>query len=208
MNPTVIESILGMRGLAMGIVLILGILSIGSWAVIIGKIRELHGAYQEDLDVLEQLRNGTGAEALAEPRRYSALPILAGTALAAHERGRDVERALARTRRDARAEFESQLSFLATVAGIAPFFGLLGTVWGIMEAFLAIGATGATSIGVVAPGVADALLTTLIGLAVAIPAVVGYNLAIRRIRRLDLHMENFTSELAENLAASSGPPTP
>lgn len=192
-----------MRGTGLVIVTILGILSIGSWAVIIGKVRELHGAFQEDLAILAELRKGTVLANLAEPRRFSALPGLADRAMDAASQNRDVERALTRARGEARAEFESQLSFLATVAGIAPFFGLLGTVWGIMEAFLAIGATGATSIGVVAPGVADALLTTLVGLAVAIPAVVGYNLAIRRIRRLDLNMENFASELVERMDESA-----
>ena len=202
-SPTVIESILQMRGAALVIVTILGLLSVGSWGVIFGKFRELQGAFQEDLKILADLRNGVDVATLAEPSGFSALPGLADRAIDATSRNRDVERTLGRARAEARAEFESQLSFLATVAGIAPFLGLLGTVWGIMEAFLAIGATGATSIGVVAPGVADALLTTLVGLAVAIPAVVGYNLAVRRIRRLDLHMESFASELVERIGETN-----
>jgi biopolymer transport protein TolQ len=85
---------------------------------------------------------------------------------------------------------EGSLMFLATTGNITPFIGLFGTVWGIMDAFHGIGMTGSANLGAVAPGIAEALITTAAGLAVAIPGVVGYNYFLNRIKgvatRLDL----------------------
>jgi biopolymer transport protein TolQ len=88
---------------------------------------------------------------------------------------------------------------LATTAAAAPFIGLFGTVWGIMVAFRDIGATGSTSIVAVAPGISEALINTAAGLAAAIPALVGYNYFMNRIRRLKAAMEDFVLEFL-NLA--------
>ena len=90
---------------------------------------------------------------------------------------------------------EAGLAFLATTGSVAPFFGLFGTVWGIMDAFLSIGLRGSGNIQVVAPGVAEALITTLAGLAVAIPAVIAYNWFVSRIKELEDDMRHFSSEL-------------
>ncbi|MDX1623717.1 MAG: MotA/TolQ/ExbB proton channel family protein [Gemmatimonadota bacterium] len=92
-------------------------------------------------------------------------------------------------------DLESGLPFLATTGSVAPFFGLFGTVWGIMDAFLAIGLRGSGNINVVAPGVAEALITTLAGLAVAIPAVIAYNAFVARIKEVADEMGHFSSEL-------------
>jgi biopolymer transport protein TolQ len=88
---------------------------------------------------------------------------------------------------------------LATTAAAAPFIGLFGTVWGIMVAFHDIGLTGSTSLTVVAPGIAEALVNTAAGLAAAIPALVGYNYFAARLRRLREKMEDFALEML-NLA--------
>jgi biopolymer transport protein TolQ len=88
---------------------------------------------------------------------------------------------------------------LATTAAAAPFIGLFGTVWGIMVAFRDIGMTGSTSIVAVAPGISEALINTAAGLAAAIPALVGYNYFVNRIRRLRAAMEDFVLEFL-NLA--------
>lgn len=90
---------------------------------------------------------------------------------------------------------ERGLPFLATTGSVAPFFGLLGTVWGIMDAFLAIGLRGSGNIAVVAPGVAEALITTIAGLAVAIPAVIAYNYFVSQIKEIDDELRHFSSEL-------------
>ena len=90
---------------------------------------------------------------------------------------------------------EDGLPFLATTGSVAPFFGLLGTVWGIMDAFLSIGLRGSGNINVVAPGVAEALITTITGLAVAIPAVIGYNYFVSQIKEIGDELGHFSSEL-------------
>jgi len=89
---------------------------------------------------------------------------------------------------------EKALSFLATTASTSPFIGLFGTVWGIMDSFRGIGVTGSASLAIVAPGIAEALVTTAAGLFAAIPAVVAYNYYINRIRILATETENFSQE--------------
>ncbi len=105
-----------------------------------------------------------------------------------------LERALARARTMAVTEMENKVPFLATTASAAPFIGLFGTVWGIMNSFRNIGAKGAANLATVAPGIAEALVATAIGLVAAIPAVMGYNYLSRRIRVISAEMETFTND--------------
>jgi biopolymer transport protein TolQ len=105
-----------------------------------------------------------------------------------------IERALIRARTMAITEMENKVPFLATTASAAPFIGLFGTVWGIMNSFRNIGAKGAANLATVAPGIAEALVATAIGLVAAIPAVMGYNYLSRRIRVISAEMETFTND--------------
>jgi biopolymer transport protein TolQ len=105
-----------------------------------------------------------------------------------------LERALSRARTMAITEMENKVPFLATTASAAPFIGLFGTVWGIMNSFRNIGAKGAANLATVAPGIAEALVATAIGLVAAIPAVMGYNYLSRRIRVISAEMETFTND--------------
>lgn len=105
-----------------------------------------------------------------------------------------VERALQRATRVEAARLSQTLPFLATTASATPFIGLFGTVWGIMIAFGTIGATGSTSIVAVAPGISEALINTAAGLFAAIPALVGYNYYINKLRRARGEMEDFALE--------------
>ncbi len=89
---------------------------------------------------------------------------------------------------------ERALIFLATTGNITPFIGLFGTVWGIMDAFHGIGMTGSANLGVVAPGIAEALIATAAGLAVAIPGVIGYNYFLNRIKGAATRMDLFGLE--------------
>lgn len=91
------------------------------------------------------------------------------------------------------SDLSDRLNVLATIGSVSPFVGLFGTVWGIMRAFLAIGATQNTSLAVVAPGIAEALFATAIGLFAAIPAVIGYNRLLHRITRLEDRLQGFSS---------------
>ena len=92
------------------------------------------------------------------------------------------------------AFLERRVVFLATVANASPFLGLLGTVVGIMDSFWSIGERGSASLAVVAPGIAEALLATIIGLAAAIPAVIGYNWANNRLKAFNDQASNFSLE--------------
>ena len=94
------------------------------------------------------------------------------------------------------ARLESRLLFLATVGSTAPFVGLFGTVWGIMSSFQAIAASKNTNLAVVAPGIAEALFATAIGLIAAIPAVIFYNKISSEINRIGARFENFADEFS------------
>lgn len=93
------------------------------------------------------------------------------------------------------ARFEQRLPLLATAGSVCPFLGLFGTVWGVMTAFLDISTQGSTNIVVVAPGIAEALITTIAGLAVAIPAMVAYNFFVQRSRVLGLELEDLATSV-------------
>ncbi len=91
---------------------------------------------------------------------------------------------------------ESQMIILATAVSGSPFLGLLGTVWGVMDAFAGIAIAGTPNLAAMAPGVAGALVTTVIGLLVAIPAMFGYNFLITSLRSLIVQTDNFAAELS------------
>jgi len=93
------------------------------------------------------------------------------------------------------ARLEARLGILASVGATSPFIGLFGTVWGVMRAFMNIGTWGSTSLAVVAPGIAEALIATAAGLAAAIPAVVGYNFFLGLLRNESRAIEDFSSDL-------------
>jgi biopolymer transport protein TolQ len=105
-----------------------------------------------------------------------------------------VDRALLRASTVEVNKLESRVPFLATTASITPFIGLFGTVWGIMAAFQGIGATGSTSLGVVAPGIAEALIATAAGLFAAIPAVYFYNHLTNKVKLFASEMDDFSLE--------------
>jgi biopolymer transport protein TolQ len=106
-----------------------------------------------------------------------------------------VARVLRRSTTSETQRLEKYLSFLATTGSAAPFIGLFGTVWGIMDAFHGIGTSGSASLAVVAPGISEALVATAIGLVAAIPAVIGYNHFVNKINGLIGEMDNFCLEM-------------
>jgi biopolymer transport protein TolQ len=99
--------------------------------------------------------------------------------------------------------YESSMIFLASIVSGAPFLGLLGTVWGVMEAFSAVAEQQTAGIQQIAPGISAALLTTIAGLVVAIPSVFGYNILLASTRRLITEMENYASALADRIELES-----
>ncbi len=96
-------------------------------------------------------------------------------------------------------KLENGMSFLATAVSVSPFFGLFGTVWGVMMAFCGIAMVGKADISALAPGVSGALLTTVVGLLVAIPSLIGYNILTATIRKIIVYMDNFVEEFMSEL---------
>ncbi len=110
-----------------------------------------------------------------------------------------VERAMRRANVFELTRLENLLAFLATTGSITPFIGLFGTVWGIMNAFISIQSEKAAGLDVVAPGIAEALIATALGLAAAIPAVMAYNYFVRRLRVLESEIESFSHSYLNTL---------
>lgn len=138
---------------------------------------------------LSKVKRGSNQQNAADMGMNSNVPM--------HDRAGDadnVERALARARLSENTKLENLLPFLATTGSAAPFIGLFGTVWGIMEAFLAIAAKGSAELGEVSQPIAEALVTTALALASAVPAVVAYNYFQRRLKVLNAEMTNFSND--------------
>lgn len=198
------------------VLVILVLFSLGSWSVILAKWRELATAESASERFLRVFRKASRLNEAAEaaPKHQSApLATLfqagyseleasiraarrsAGTDAALKVRSTTtVERALQRAIGAEMERLQRALPLLATTASATPFIGLFGTVWGIMNTFRAIGATGSTSILTVAPGIAEALINTAAGLLAAIPAVVAYNHLLARLRQLRRRMDDFALE--------------
>ncbi|MDA2920198.1 protein TolQ [Desulfobacterota bacterium AH_259_B03_O07] len=154
-----------------------------------GPIAELFRTGYSEL--LRIRKSGTGGVAHNPETKTNPEPVIAGD-LGVVEL---VERALKREMSSEVSGLESSLTFLATTGTTAPFIGLFGTVWGIMTAFIGLASRpDVPTLHAVAPGIAEALIATAIGLAAAIPAVVAYNYFISRVKRIDVEMENFSSE--------------
>jgi biopolymer transport protein TolQ len=96
-------------------------------------------------------------------------------------------------------KLERYMPWLATTGSVTPFIGLFGTVWGVMDAFTGLGATGAASLRAVAPGIAEALITTAAGLFTAVPAVIAYNHFLHNIRDTATRMDNFALEVSARI---------
>ncbi len=191
----------------------LALASVMSWGVIFYKFNQLRRADRADRAFLAAFGRVRGVEqafdlvahhtqsqlailfaaAYHEVRRLSELPL---SDEAYRSVGIDtMERALVKARAEQLAVIEMHASWLATTASAAPFVGLFGTVWGIMNSFRNIAKSGSASLAVVAPGISEALITTAIGLAAAIPAVVAYNHFSTRVRRRALELDNFSQEV-------------
>lgn len=111
----------------------------------------------------------------------------------------NIRLAMEKTRIGEIAALETALPTLSTFVSVSPFLGLLGTVWGIMEAFLDIRARGSAHITIVAPGISDALITTVYGLLVAIPALIFFNIFRARVNSLETELNTFINEVFAKL---------
>ena len=195
---------------AKAILLLLVVMSVYSWAVIANRLRLYRRIERANHDFLTAFRaQPPGADSRAMCEKHSR-SLLARVALAGHRaldqhpreaspalRYEYAQRAMDRWSNEEAARLERYIGFLATTGSVSPFIGLMGTVWGVMSAFLNIGAQGSASLVVVAPGIAEALIATVAGLAAAIPAVVAYNHLLGRLREFTNATGQFASEFLD-----------
>lgn len=175
-------------------------LSALSWGVLLYKQYYLGRATRESATFMEAFESGMTAPKLAELAKTLPTSPMAGVFLhlLSLKAGIPIDRlrsALGRVTVRETQRLHAYLIILATTGSTAPFIGLFGTVWGIIHAFEQIGTTGSASLAVVAPGIAEALVTTAAGLAAAIPAVVAYNYQTNQAAELTAEMEAETAEL-------------
>ena len=199
------------------VLLILVYFSLVSWAIIFYKVSVIQRAIKESdrfLDFFWQKKRfdlvgqgikefshspiatlfREGYHEMLQLKKKSADPDEPGDFSLKMDTTEMVGRALRRATTQETQRLEKYLTFLATTGSTAPFIGLFGTVWGIMDAFHGIGTTGSASLAVVAPGISEALIATAIGLAAAIPAVMGYNHFLNKVNILIGEMDNFSQE--------------
>ena len=198
----------------------LALLSIASWAIILYKLLSFQRSARHSSSFLDVFRRSNKfsevqavckslgdsplvglfqagyAELTAQLRQAGdpATQPAGGTARPTLKSLAAVDRALLRASGVELNKLESQIPFLASTASIAPFIGLFGTVWGIIAAFVSIGASGSTNLAVVAPGIAEALVATAAGLVAAIPAVYAYNHLSNRVKLFASEMDDFAME--------------
>ena len=201
---------------------ILLLISLGSWSAIFAKLIGLKRVRNENDQFEQDFWSGRSVQELfaaAERRNGDGGPMVRIFTAGMREyhklrerRMTDAGAMLDGARRAMRASFqremdtvESKLSFLATVGSVSPYVGLFGTVWGIMHAFTGLANVQQVSLATVAPGIAEALVATAIGLFAAIPAVIAYNRFARDIDRIAIQLETFMEEFSNILARNIAP---
>ncbi len=204
--------------------LLMGV-SIASWAAIfrklfsLGRIKKLNDQFERDFWSGTNL-NDLFASAAQNAKLAGPMERIFASGMREFQKLRerrinDVGTLMDGARRAMRASFqremdtiESQLSFLASVGSVSPYVGLFGTVWGIMHAFTGLAGLQTVTLATVAPGIAEALVATAIGLFSAIPAVVAYNRFARDIDRISIHLETFIEEFSNILQRNLGGVSP
>lgn len=196
-------------GVAKGVLVLLALMSLFCWYIIGYKYFFIQQAARESDQFTDAFWRSRDVEAIYKVAQtltrspLSSMFVAGYTELAKlQQHGREeregdlenVDRALQKASTRETTRLEAFVPFLATTGSAAPFIGLFGTVWGIMSSFRAIGAMKSASIANVAPGIAEALVATAIGLVAAIPAVMAYNYFLRRIRLLTSEMETFSKD--------------
>ena len=221
---SIVSLLLNASWVVQGVVLLLVGVSIASWAAIFRKIVALKRAQLLNDEFDREFWSGTSLNDLAAGAAQNAkhsgpMERIFASGMREYQKLRerritDAGTLMDGARRAMRASYqreldtiESNLSFLATVGSVSPYVGLFGTVWGIMHAFTGLAALEQVTLATVAPGIAEALVATAIGLFAAIPAVVAYNRFshdIDRIaNRLETFIEEFSNILQRNLGAQS-----
>ncbi len=210
---SMIELVQHLNGVEMGVMVILGLCAIYAVALLFEKIYVLRKASSQTKDFLNAFRKANSveeAEAIVRKLPNSGIKSMFDAGMAEVRRTQDlglytmrdardhtmqrVSATMATRQNEHLDDLGSSMTFLASIGANAPFIGLFGTVWGIMVAFVGIAKTQTTSLAVVAPGIAGALLATAAGLAAAIPAVLIYNFAAKQISKQATKLDDFAAE--------------
>jgi biopolymer transport protein TolQ len=213
----VLDLVRGSGLVVQAILYLLVLFSVASWGIIAQKLRQFRRAKKESAKFVEIFWERRNLSSIHDAsRELTASPVgqvfrsgyeelvrvsrskkesAPGDNLTTELGGVDnVTRAMKRATSVETTKLEKNCSFLATTASSAPFVGLFGTVWGIMDAFRGLSVTHSSSIQAVAPGIAEALIATAVGLAAAIPALMAYNYFVQQIKFLAVEMDNFSHE--------------
>ncbi len=210
-NPSFISMLFGSGPVVQSVLILLICLSVGSWAIVIAKWLQMRRASNDSAEfstIFWETKNFARIE--DSSRRLEASPLaqlfiagyreLSQMIQDGKERvsiDNDIEaigRAIKRAELAEASKLESGITFLATVASAAPFIGLFGTVWGIMNSFHGLSFAKTATIQAVAPGISEALVATAVGLAAAIPAAVAYNYFAVALRNFKESMDSFSDE--------------
>jgi biopolymer transport protein TolQ len=194
--------------IAFAVLIILLVASVCSWAIMISKWRRFSAARKQSALFIRAFRkSGRLSEIASVAANYQPSPLVSvfneiNDEYQRQSGGRGtprnplaMERAAQTASSEALTAMESSMTWLATIANGATFVGLFGTVMGIIDAFHGLGTAGAATLRAVAPGISEALITTAAGLAVAIPALVGYNQLTSQLRDFGSRMDDFGREL-------------
>lgn len=193
------------------ILFILLLFSVFSWAIIIFKRKSLRLASAQSRRFMSAFQKSRSLSEIGEAARKYRLSPLASIFQSGFkelsyftksnpkptitaDNVATLNRALQRAANQEIARMEKMMNFLATTGSVTPFIGLFGTVWGIMDAFIHIGISRSAGLQTVAPGIAEALIATAIGLFAAVPAVIAYNYFLGRIKDIITDMDDFSFE--------------
>jgi biopolymer transport protein TolQ len=215
LQVTVTDLVRNAKPIPAAIMITLLLVSIFSLAIIFSKWKELRAGRDANRQFLRSFRQSQSVQgAVAASEQNGKAPLVSVFAFGYNELDRQVrqrgtlinraalERSLQLGISEEMARLERNMNWLATVATITPFIGLFGTVWGIIDSFNALGMAGSASLRAVAPGIADALFATALGLAAAIPAAIAFNYFGHVLKELGARMEDFALEFL-NLTEST-----
>jgi biopolymer transport protein TolQ len=197
------------------VLVILLVFSVMSWSVILTKWSAIKRARAQSGRFLRAFRKAQRLQDVAAvSEQFKPSPLVAVFDNAYDEYRRQGEGNITAVQRAAQiasseelTRLERKLPWLATTGAVAPFIGLFGTVWGIIDAFNGLGDAGAATLRAVAPGISEALITTAAGLFAAIPAVIAYNQFTHRMREFGARMDDFSMEILNLIERTTGVPT-
>jgi len=206
-NSNLISLILHADIVVQIMLLALLLFSVISWAIIGSKHRQLKRANDRSKKFFKLFWQAKSIDAIVAKGSFRKSPAFnifkAGIDILRdnqHAKSAPIlEKEIRRTTEDEITQMEHGVSFLATTGTTCPFIGLFGTVWGILHAFWKIGRTGTSSIAIIGPHIAEALISTAIGLAAAIPAVIFYNYYVNRIRLMSKDLYDFAEDFNDRV---------